>query len=69
MRWVLPTGVVHELDPAHPLFRMHYHVLRIPQISQIDFWLAAGLTDERRDESPEVRLRVLTNAAGTFMCS
>lgn len=64
LREILPAGVVHELDPAHPLFRMHYHVLEIPQISHIDFWLATGRTDERREESPEARLRVVTNESG-----
>ena len=64
LRWILPTGVVHELDPTHPLFRVHYRVLKSPQISHIDFWLATGRTDERRQESPEARLRVVTNTSG-----
>lgn len=64
LHWVLPTSVVHELDPAHPLFRMQYHIMKIPQISHIDFWLATGRTAERSEESPEARLRVVTNATG-----
>jgi len=50
---VVPGGSVERLEMDHPVFGMLYRVREVPQISNMNFWMGSGRTDERGDESPE----------------
>ena len=57
-----------DLPPAHPMYRTHFQVPRVPQIPSINYWFGSGGdTSERGADSAEVHVRGIADEHGRLM--
>ncbi len=68
---VLPPAEYPIVDVplSHPLFKSLFHVAKVPQITNIQFWRSVGgsTTSERGYDSDEVHFRTISDDEGRFM--
>lgn len=68
---VLPPSEypITDLPLDHPLFRAHYNIWEVPQITNIRFWRRSGgrSTSERGRDSEEAHFRVITDSTGRIL--
>lgn len=68
---VLPPSEypVTDLPLDHPLFRAHYNIWEVPQITNIRFWRRSGgrSTSERGRDSDVAHFRVITDSTGRIL--
>ena len=68
---VLPPAQypINDVPLDHPVFRALTHVLAVPQITSIKFWLMSGgsTTSERGSDSAEAHFRAITDDHGRFL--
>ena len=67
---VLPPSEypILDIDGSHPLFRTHFSVDRMPQISSINYWAGSGgRTSERGSDSAVVHTRAISDQDGRIM--
>lgn len=70
MAKVLPPSQYRFVDipPEHTMFRMMYHVQKVPQIPGISYWFGTGgLTSEQGADSAEVHVRGIFDDHGRLM--
>jgi Domain of unknown function (DUF4159) len=57
-----------NLPPAHPMFRMMFHLAKVPQIPGISYWWGSGGdTSEQGADSAEVHVRGIADEQGRLM--
>jgi len=68
---VLPPSEfpIVDLPLNHPLFKGHYNIWEIPQISNIRFWRSTGgrLTSELGADSDVAHFRAITDTQGRIL--
>lgn len=67
---VLPPNEypILDLEPDHPIYRMMFDVLRVPQIPSISHWRrSGGGTSERGPDSEYPVVRGISDPSGTLM--
>jgi hypothetical protein len=67
---VLPPNEypIHDLTPAHPIYRTQFQITEFPQIPSIQSWRGnPHETSERGDDSAEPHFRAIFDARGNIM--
>jgi hypothetical protein len=68
MRKALPEYQIVDVPPDHPVRHAMFEVLRIPQVTSINFWRASGgVTSERGPDSPHADLWMIADDKGRIM--
>jgi hypothetical protein len=58
---------VHEVTPAHPVYRTMFVVSALPQVPSIHFWRRGAGTSELGSDSAEPRMYGVSDAKGRLM--
>ena len=65
---VLPEFAIIDVPPDHSLMHTLYPILKVPQVSSINFWRGSGgATSERGSDSPHADLRMIADGHGRIM--